>query len=154
MEGLFPGWEMTWRHVGWPFWAPFVLQAARGAGVSLLLLGIARNHPRRELLVLATLLAGLTTDLIDGIVARVLRMTGLQALSWGDLAGDLGFWIGAAMIIATGRSLAKDVPPPPPGTIRRRGVRLGEALWIAVIVVQAGLVASLIMHRALSIRWH
>jgi hypothetical protein len=153
MEGLFPGWEATWRHVGWPFFAPFALQAARAAGVSLLLLGIARNHPRRELLILATLLFGLMTDLLDGIIARTLRMTGLQTLSWGDLAGDLGFWVGALVIVRFRRSLAKDVPPLPAGTFKARGVTRGEVFWIAVIVVQAGLVASFIMHRALSIRW-
>lgn len=153
MEGVFPGWEATWRHVGWPFFAPFALHAARAAGVSLLLLGIPRNHPRRDLLVLATLLWGLLTDLVDGIIARTLRMTGLQALSYGDLAGDLGFWVGALVVLRLGLSLAKDVPPPPPGALRPRGVRPAEAAWIAVLVVEAGLVASLIMHRALSIRW-
>lgn len=148
MEHWLPGWEATWRHVGWPFWSPFALQLCRGLLTPLLLLLIPRNHPRRGELVIALLLFGLTTDLIDGTIARALRMTGLKALGYGDLCGDLCFWIGAALILRFERSLARDLPP---DTIRRS--RALEALWVVLCVILAGAVYGLIMNRTLTIRW-
>jgi hypothetical protein len=149
VNALFPGWETTWRPIGWPFWVPFILQAVRALVMTPLLL-VPRNHPRRELILITLALVGVTTDLVDGTVARAYRMTGLHALSYGDLTGDLGFWVGGLVMLRFKPSLRADLPPSTPES--RRAGRWREVALIIAIVVLAAAVAGLIMNRTLTMR--
>jgi hypothetical protein len=148
METVLPGWATHWQYVGWPFYIPFLCYLAR-ATVWVFLLFIPRNHPRRDLLILATLLYALATDLVDGTVARKLHMTGLHAVSYGDLIGDLGYWVGSALVLRFEVTLVRDLPAPPPGT-RRRSPPLLDAFWIVASLALAAEIYGLIMNRTLS----
>lgn len=138
LEALFPSYAERWAPIGWPFFAPFVLQGLRALS-PLLLLGIPRNHPRREVLCGLCVLFALTTDLLDGTVARRLRMTGLQTLGTCDLIGDVTAVLGAFVVIGLGLSLARDLDDERLARERRRP-RLELALMLLGSVVLAEIV--------------
>lgn len=145
-------WDEVHGRVGALMWVPFAFQALR-AGCAPLLLAIPRDHPRREVLAVLVLLLGLCADLHDGTIARHLRMTGLQALAWGDLAADLVFWIGGGVALGLRRSLAADLGPERLAAwrtteARRTSARVELALYLlgAVVFIE---IAALTMNRTL-----
>lgn len=142
LDALFPSYASRWAPIGWPFYVPFVLQALR-ALTPLLLLGIPRNHPRREVLCGLCVLFALGTDLLDGTVARRLRMTGLQTLGTCDLIGDVTAVLGSFAVIGLGLSLARDLSDERLARERRRprfelglmllgSVVLAEIVWLTM----------------------
>lgn len=142
LEALFPSYAERWAPIGWPFYVPFALQALR-ALTPLVLLGIARNHPRREVLCGLCVLFALATDLLDGTVARKLRMTGLQTLATGDLIADVTAAMGSFVVIGLGLSLARDLDPERLARERRRprlelglmllgSAVLAEVVWLTM----------------------
>lgn len=138
LDALIPDYAARWAPIGWPFFVPFVLHALR-ALTPLLLLGIPRNHPRREVLSGLCVLFALATDLLDGTVARRLRMTGLQALGAGDLIGDVTVVLGTFVVLGLGLSLARDLDDERLARERRRP-RLELALMLLGSVVLAEVV--------------
>lgn len=138
LDALIPSFSERWAPIGWPFYVPFVLHALR-ALTPLLLLGIPRNHPRREVLCGLCVLFALATDLLDGTVARRLKMVQLKALGAGDLVGDVTVVLGAFAVIGLGLSLARDLDDARLARERRRprlelGLMLLGSLVLAEIV--------------------
>lgn len=146
----------TWAEVeartGWLIWLPFAFQAARAA-VPLLVAGIPRDHPRRDLLIGLCVVLGFTTDLLDGHLARFLRMTGLFELELGDRIGDFTFWIGAFVLVAWRLSLARDLGPErlaalraPPARRRQQALEVAEIVLGVVMFLE---LQALIVQRTL-----
>lgn len=144
-------WADVEARTGWLIFVPFGFQLAR-ALVPVLLLGIARDHPRRELLVALCVLFGFTTDLMDGHLARFLRATGLLELEVGDRIADFTFWIGALVVAFGRRSLARDLGPERlaacRGPLRRReqALEVGEILLGVILFLE---LQALIVQRTL-----
>lgn len=145
-------WSDVEARVGGLIWVPFAFQLVRGL-VPALLAGIARDHPRRELLAVLCLLVGFVSDLLDGHLARYLRMTGLLWLEVGDRIADFTFWIGAAALLGLRWSLATDLGPERLAALRaperRRRGRLIEAGLIALAVLLFVELNLLIVERTL-----
>jgi hypothetical protein len=136
----------------WTLSLPFVFYAFR-AVLPVIMAGIPRNHPWREMRLVVFLLAGITMDLVDGVLARWLRITGWNAVYWGDHGSDIIFFLGAIIVIGGKFSWAKDLPPPPPRRAtpeERRRERIRLAAWITMLVLLAGMVFILIFERAVS----
>lgn len=133
----------------WAVCLPFVLYAFR-ALVPLGLAGVARNHPHREILLVLLLLLGLASDLVDGVLARALRITGWSSVYWGDHGADLAFFFGSVVVIGGRLSWQKNLPVHRAldrSPAERRLERWVRVAWLALGVGLAGYIYFLIFER-------
>lgn len=91
----------------WVYTIPFGFHLFR-ASLVFFLLAIPKNHPHREVLLILILLLGIASDLLDGTIARVLKITSWSSLAWGDYGSDYFFFIGYLLIVGNKISLAKN----------------------------------------------
>lgn len=119
---------------------PFALNALR-ALAPLALAGVARDHPARDQIVAAILLAALASDLVDGAIARALGITGWESLYWTDHLADFVCVVGACLVLSRDASFARDVGP---GRGRRSFVP-----WLVANGVLAALIVWMMSARAL-----
>lgn len=128
----------------WVSGLPFALYATRALLV-LALAGVPRRHPQRDLLLTAVVLAAIASDLLDGAIARALRMTGWESVYWCDHAADLVFFFGAVAVIGGRKSFAKDAPSL--GRVAEGPGRLRLAGWIALIIALVAEIYVLLFER-------